>query len=205
MYLRLMVPVQLLRGHRHHLPRWGLTGNASTTGSNFLGTTDNTNLYVRTNNTQAMEIDNDGSVGIGSSPSFLSGTDKEIFLVDGGTSTTTNTVINATGTKNDYLQINIQNNSNGTKASSDIVATANNGSLSTVYIDMGINSQGYSNSGSNILNGANTAYLYATGSDFYIGNGANNKDLIFFTNSSGTTGTNGTERMRIRWTVVMWV
>ena len=176
---------------------WSLTGNASTTGSNFLGTTDNTNLYFRTNNTQAVEIDNDGSVGIGASPSFLSGTDKELFLVDGGNSTTTNTVMNATGTINDYLQMNIQNNSNGNKASSDVVATANNGSLSTVYIDMGINSQGYSNSGSNILNGANTAYLYATGSDFYIGNGANNKDLVFFTNSSGTTGTNGTERARI--------
>ena len=94
-------------------------------------------------------------------------------------------------------KLNIQNNSNGNKASSDVVATANNGSLSTVYIDMGINSQGYSNSGSNILNGSNTAYLYATGSDFYIGNGANNKSLIFFTNSSGTTGTNGTERARI--------
>ena len=48
-----------------------------------------------------------------------------------------------------------------------------------------------------ILNGSNTAYLYATGSDFYIGNGATGKDLIFFTNTSGTTSADGTERARI--------
>ena len=175
---------------------WSLTGNSGTTGSNFIGTTDAKEMYFKTSNTQAMMIDVDGNVGIGTSPSFIGGTDNEKLLVDAG-STASNTVINATGTKNDYLQMNIQNNSNGTKASSDVVATANNGSLSTVYIDMGINSQGYSNSGSNILNGSNTAYLYATGRDFFIGNGATGRDLVFFTNNSGTTGTNGTERMRI--------
>jgi hypothetical protein len=61
---------------------------------------------------------------------------------------------------------------------------------------MGINSQGYSTGASNILNGSNTAYLYATGNNFYVGNGAQNKDLIFFTNT-GTTGADGTERIRI--------
>ncbi len=175
---------------------WGLNGNASTTTSNFLGTTDNNALYFKTNNTPAMLIDADGNVGIGASPTFLGGTNNEKLLVDAGT-TISNTLINATGSINDYLQTNVQNNSNGNRASSDVVATANNGSLSTVYIDMGINSQGYNNTGSNILNGSNTAYLYATGSSFYIGNGATGKDLIFFTNNSGTTGTNGTERMRI--------
>lgn len=74
---------------------------------------------------------------------------------------------------------------NATGSNAD--AIANNGSLSTVYIDMGINSQGY-NSGSNILNKANTAYLYATGRDFYIGSGATVRYLIFYTNNSGTTG-----------------
>ena len=182
---------------------WSLTGNSGTsTLTNFIGTTDSKDLYFRTANAQAMIIDVDGNVGIGSSPSFIGGTDNEKLLVDAGT-TISHTVINATGTINDYLQTNIQNGSNGNKASSDVIATANNGSLSTVYIDMGINSQGYSNAASNILNGSNTAYLYATGSNFYIGNGANNKDLIFFTNSSGTTGTNGTERVRVNSTATL--
>jgi hypothetical protein len=86
-------------------------------------------------------------------------------------------------------------------ASSDIVATANNGSDGSVYVDLGINSQGYSNNNSNILNGKNLAYLYANAADFSIGNGAKGKDLIFFTNpTSGVTGTNtanGLERLRI--------
>ena len=61
---------------------------------------------------------------------------------------------------------------------------------------MGINSQGYSSGNSSILNGSNTAYVYATGADFYIGNGAQNKDLIFFTNTLATAA-DGAERMRI--------
>lgn len=183
---------------------WRTTGNRNTTpGTNFLGTIDNKNLVFKTNNTQAMILDASGNVGIGTSPSFQSGSEAELFLVDGGNSTGTHTLMNAIGTKNDYLQINVQNNSNGGKASSDVVATANNGTLSTVYIDMGINSQGYSNGASNILNGSNVAYLYATGTDFYIGNGATGKDLIFFVNSSGTTGPDGTEIARFTSTALV--
>ena len=175
---------------------WAITGNAGTSSSNFLGTTDNKSLRFRTNNIQRMIVDSVGSVGIGTSPTFMTGSDRELLLVDGGSSTVTNTLINAVGNNNDYLQINVQNLSNGGFASSDVVATANNGSLSTVYIDMGINSNAYNNGNGNILNGSNSAYLYATGNNFYVGNGAQNKDLVFFTNS-GATGPNGTEKMRI--------
>ncbi len=44
---------------------WGLLGNAGTTVTNFLGTTDNVSLRFRTNNTQKMIIDSVGNVGIG--------------------------------------------------------------------------------------------------------------------------------------------
>lgn len=47
---------------------WNLTGNAGTNpGTNFLGTTDNNRLVIRTNNTEQMTILSDGKVGIGSS------------------------------------------------------------------------------------------------------------------------------------------
>jgi Chaperone of endosialidase len=139
-----------------------------------------------------MYINSDGNVGIGSNA--FDGSNPDRLLVDA--STVSSNVITAKGDINSYLQVNVQNANNGNSASSDIIATANNGSASTVYIDMGINSQGYSTGASNILNGSNTAYLYATGNNFYIGNGAQNKDLIFFTNT-GATGADGTERMRI--------
>ena len=72
----------------------------------------------------------------------------EKLLVDAGSD---QTGIAVNGSVNNYLEINVQNSSNGTLASSDIVATANNGSASTVYVDLGINSAGYSNFGSNIF------------------------------------------------------
>jgi len=51
---------------------WGLTGNAGTTpASNFLGTTDNMDLSVKTNNIEAIRIKNTGKVGIGTNnPGF---------------------------------------------------------------------------------------------------------------------------------------
>jgi hypothetical protein len=45
---------------------WTITGNAGTNpGSNFLGTTDNTRLVFRTNNTEKMTILSNGYTGIG--------------------------------------------------------------------------------------------------------------------------------------------
>jgi hypothetical protein len=45
---------------------WSLLGNAGTTAtSNFLGTTDNKSLRIRTNNNQRMIVDSTGYVGIG--------------------------------------------------------------------------------------------------------------------------------------------
>lgn len=45
---------------------WSLTGNAGTNPTvNFLGTTDNQDLVVRTNNTERMRVDAAGQVGVG--------------------------------------------------------------------------------------------------------------------------------------------
>jgi hypothetical protein len=44
---------------------WDLTGNAGTTAANFLGTTDDQPLVIKTNNSQAMQVDPNGHVGIG--------------------------------------------------------------------------------------------------------------------------------------------
>jgi hypothetical protein len=152
------------------------------------------NAESETNLNTNMLIDADGNVAIGTTTFDDNSPKLQIDAGSGGN--TALTPVSAIGTTNNYLQLNVQNLSNGNVASSDVVATANNGSASTVYIDMGINSQGYASGSSSILNGANTAYLYATGRDFFIGNGAQNRDLVFFTNT-GTTGADGTERMRI--------
>jgi hypothetical protein len=137
---------------------------------------------------ERMRIDGDGNVGIGSVT--FDGTNPEQLLVDAGNTSSFN-VISGKGTINNYLQLNIQNRSNGNAASSDVVASADNGTESANFIDMGINSSSYSTSG--VLGGANNAYLYSTGNDFVIGNGIASKNLRFFT--GGTAASN--EAMRI--------
>lgn len=131
-----------------------------------------------------------GNAGIGSAS--FDGSNPEKLLVDAGTTSSYN-VISGKGTIDNYLQLNIQNKSNTANASSDVVATANNGNESTNFIDMGINSGSYSNVTNPILNGANNAYLYSTGNDFIIGNGTASKNLVFFTGGYATTN----ERIRI--------
>jgi hypothetical protein len=180
--------------------QWALDGNSGTVAeSNFIGTTDSVDFVVKTNNQSRFFISADGNVGIGTNEF-----DGEKLLVDGGGDASEIdplTMFYGYGETNNYVELNIQNNSNGNMASTDIVATANNGTGSSVYVDLGINSQGYFHNASNILNGPNLGYLYSNADDFKIGNGTPGKNLIFFTNRvngpASTVTANGNERMRI--------
>ncbi|CAN5662171.1 hypothetical protein BH11BAC5_BH11BAC5_24080 [soil metagenome] len=175
---------------------WALVGNTGS-ATTKLGTTGNYDLPLITNNTTQMTVTAGGNVGIGST-SFDSA-QPEKLLVDAGTSATNN-LIGAYGDLNGYVQIGVQNRNSGNSASSDIVATADNGTNTTNYIDMGINSSSYANNNSNLLNRINIGYLYSNATaDFFIGNGATNQDMVFFTNngSAGTVTANGNEAMRI--------
>ena len=89
-------------------------------------------------------------------------------------------VVSGKGIVDNYLQLNIQNKSTGQNASSDIVATANNGSEVDNYIDMGINSQNFAG----FLGGPNDSYLYSHGHDMWIGNINDGYNLHFFNSSS---------------------
>lgn len=175
----------------------GNVSNATVLGAGASATstaTNSTAIGYNASATLANEIilgdrSNTGlSVGIGTES--FSGTNREKLLVDASTSASVNAIVGR-GNNNNYLQLNIQNQNAGTLASSDVVATADNGNETTNYVDLGINSSGYSATG--ILGGANNAYLYTTGNDFVIGNSTNNKSLIFYTTTAGVN----TERMRI--------
>jgi Chaperone of endosialidase/Head domain of trimeric autotransporter adhesin len=168
-----------------------LNGGNNVASQQNIGTTSNYNLPFITNNTEKMRLTTGGNLGIGTST--FNATYPERLLVDAGATGNTNyqNVIVGKGNTNSYAQLNIQNSSAGTTASSDVVATADNGNESINYIDMGVNSSGNTSTG--VLGGANTAYLYSTGNDFAIGNGTTAKNLTFFTTTGGTY----TERMRI--------
>ncbi len=95
-------------------------------------------------------------------------------------STSSINVISGKGNLDNYLQLNIQNTNQGPNASSDVVATANNGSELDNYIDMGINSQNYAG----FLGDANDSYLYSHGHDMWIGNINDGYNLHLFNSSS---------------------
>lgn len=80
--------------------------------------------------------------------------------------TTTSNVFEATGSVAAFAEINIQNTLANANASSDVVATADNGTPSTHYVDMGINS---SLGGTAPFLNANAAYLYSTDVELDIG------------------------------------
>jgi hypothetical protein len=133
-------------------------------------------------------VDKNGNASIGGTA--LNSTNAEKLLVDASTTTSVNAIVGK-GSINNYLQLNIQNNSSGTNASSDVVATANNGDATTNYVDMGIKGSGNT---SNVMGGANDGYLYTMGNNFLIGTGNASKSLIFMT---GGTSQSTNERLRI--------
>ena len=106
-----------------------------------------------------------GRMAVGSNA--FNATNPEKLLIDAGVTTSYN-LMTGKGSINNYLQINVQNRSTGNIASSDLVATSDNGTESVNYVDLGINGGGNTSTG--VLGGANTAYLYAAGNDFAIGN-----------------------------------
>lgn len=71
-----------------------------------------------------------------------------------------------TGNVNNYFEVNVQNLSSGSSASSDFTATANDGTATTHYANFGINSSG---GGGAPFTNAHAAYLYGTDLELDIG------------------------------------
>lgn len=95
-----------------------------------------------------------------------------------GINVPTYNIVSAHGELDNYIQLNIQNFSSGTFASSDIVATADNGTENSGYINMGINSSGYSVAGA--VGGAGDSYVYSVANDMYIGNTIPGHQVVLF-------------------------
>lgn len=98
-----------------------------------------------------------------------------------------NLKINSYDTVNGFLQNNIQNLSSGTSASSDWIATADTGTDSANYVDLGINGSGYS-VGAWTINGALDGYLYSQSTNLAAGTATAGKNLVLFT--GGTLAAN---------------
>ncbi|MES2134397.1 MAG: hypothetical protein V4506_18765, partial [Bacteroidota bacterium] len=133
--------------------------------------TQSTNLteWRNASGTPMSVITPDGSLGVGTNS--FDAINPEKLLVDMGVTTSVNAIY-AKGSINSYMQTNIRNMSSGNQSSSDIVATANNGTETTNFVDLGINGSGYVyQTGNPIETGAaNDGYLLSAGQDFYLVN-----------------------------------
>ena len=89
-------------------------------------------------------------------------------------------LISAESNINSYAQINITNESAGINASSDFVATNDTGTQLINYIDMGINSSGYTGASSPAVGYANDGYLFSAGSNLYVGTINSGSNVILF-------------------------
>jgi hypothetical protein len=167
---------------------WNQGGNLLT-NTKAIGTTSNFDLPLITNGAERARLSAAGSLGVGTSA--FDGTNPEKLLVEAGVTNSIN-VISARGALDSYLQFNVKNTSATASATSDVVATADNGNESVNYVDLGINSSSY-NVVTFTITGVLDAYLYSAANNFAIGNATPNKHLKFFTN--GTLAAN--ERMRI--------
>jgi hypothetical protein len=87
-----------------------------------------------------------------------------------------------TGNTNGYVQVQTQNQSNGTTASTDFVVTNNLGTDTTYYGDFGINSSNFSGTGS--LSLPNATYLYAQNGDLALGTASANSIHFVVNNGS---------------------
>jgi hypothetical protein len=108
------------------------------------------------------------------------------FTIGGAGYELPQSTISTSGNINNFLQINNQNLSNGNDASTDFVATADNGSNSNFYIDMGINGSHYAQASYDIGKG-DDGYLVAQGGNLDLGAGATGDSVILFTGGNNTT------------------
>jgi Bacteriophage T4 gp9/10-like protein len=131
-----------------------------------------------------------GNLGIGvSNPQYA------LSVISAGATSTVglaNALADFTSYVNLYSQVNVRNSFSGSNASSDLVVTADTGTDTTNYLDLGINNSGFSTA-TWTINGPVDGYLYTSNSNLSIGVATNTKYLSFFV--GGTLASN--EQIRV--------
>jgi hypothetical protein len=165
---------------------WSLTGNAGTSPStNFLGTTDNQALVVKTNNNEALRIDTGGNVSIGLTSS---GARLDVLAPSGGTA------VQGTGTSTGRGVVGRLGNVScqGAYAVGGCAGDANSiGVFGTSSIRIGV--EGDSTSGTGVSGAASTGIGVLGFSDYRAveGDTSNGIGVIGTSNTRGVVGTLG--------------
>jgi len=129
---------------------------------------------------------------INGTTTITTATNSALTVNNGGTGTPlANSVASFFGNVNSFSQVNYQNLNAGTSASTDFVATADNGTDSTNFVNFGINSSTY-NLGTFTITGANDGYMFSQSSNLAVGTGAAATSVKFF--QGGTLAANEVAR-----------
>jgi hypothetical protein len=139
-----------------------------------------------TNHTTGALVIPNGGLGVAGNV-YLSGHADTRFQVGEGGQFLPNVLAQFTSNVDSYVQINMQNLNSGTSASSDFVATADNGDDSQNFIDMGIASSTYNYPGYTAIK-PNDGYLLTNGGNLILSAGSVAKEIQFY--ASGTEEAN---------------
>jgi len=187
----------------------GYTSNVYLTVNDIPGALSLGNLYTQlsnfTGNLAVSELQTSGNTTNGFNGLYVG--------LQSGFVTLPSLVAQFTANYNSYSQINSQNTATGNQSTTDYVATANNGSNTTNYIDMGIAGSAYDGTVPNNSLGTslypNDGYLYAQGSTpgvvggnlvlgttvpgtgiRFLAGGVNSSNIAVAINNPGTNPTN---------------
>jgi len=156
------------------------------------------NVFVTYPSSRSVNYAADGSLTITgattltSTETITTATNSPLTVNNGGTGTPFgNSAASFFANVDAYAQINHQNLNAGNNASTDYIATADNGTDTTNYVDFGINSSTY-NAGTFTIAGINDGYIYSQSSNFAIGTAAAAKSVKFF--QGGTLAANEVAR-----------
>lgn len=132
------------------------------------------------------------TVGVSGVTTVTSATNSPLTVNNNGTGTPlSNSTASFFGSVDSFSQVNHQNLSAGNNASTDFIATADNGNDTTNFVDFGINSSTY-NLGTFTITGVNDGYMYSQSSNLAIGTAAAAKSVKFF--QGGTLAANEVAR-----------
>jgi len=129
-----------------------------------------------------------GNVGIGNT---IPGAP---LVIGSASGSFTNPLVQAAGNANSWIQINAQNLNNGNNASTDLVLARSDGTDTSGFIDIGVNSNTYAQAAYSIMS-PRSGYVFTNGGDLSLGTQTNNS-ILFHTGNT----TSASERMRINTT-----
>lgn len=179
-------------------PVTGITISDNTTSSStFYPTlTTSTSGTITTENTSSTKLSFVPSTGTFTAPVLSGGAHIATETITSSLSagafsygtlgyTDTSIFASFTSSTNSYNQIVLQNTNSGTTASTDYVVSNNLGTASTYFGDFGMNSSGFTGTGS--MNLPNAVYLQSSSSDLVLGTLGSN--AIHFVINNGATDT----------------